>query len=158
MNIQNSCIVGQQFIVPYSSSLTGNNQDHRYCYWSLKDAITLSSLTQFYANDIMTIKDINIEDRIISLEPFNGELVGYTPSILILASNDIPLDENEDYSFVYQGCDCILQFATAEGGNKIYSFALKVNSAVATVKGYCNLNKNRINLQVFCDLENGTRN
>lgn len=154
-NKNSSSIVGQRFIVPYSSSSPAGSKDYRYCYWSLKDVITLSAPEPFFTNDIMLVKEVNTETNTIYLESCGHSLSELSssdtiPCMLVLVSNDIPLDEDEDYTFSYQGCEHILHFYTTENGNKIYSFALKVNSLVASVRGYCSRNRNNISFQVFC--------
>ena len=100
MTTENSCV-----ILPYSHSHF-NGKHYSYHYWSLKKSISILSDYPFNAGDVVEILEVDLEKRVIRVQPSARKET--TRSLLIL-SNDIPLDERSDYRFWFTNCELILQ-------------------------------------------------
>lgn len=145
----NSCF----FTTPYSATSFSNGK-WSYQYWSLRVSITLVSTRRFFAGDIVKISSIDEENRVITIDAAEAEIVNPNqhPS-LILVSNDIPLEEDDTYQFWYYGCERVVSFESKDQGNKIYTFALLVKESNACIKAYCRESKTRLSFQIFNNRE-----
>lgn len=146
MEILNSSLINSTVKIAYSPSQYDGKR-YSYKYWSLKNVITISSVSEFKSGDTVRILNIDYKNNEINVEPVTDSVD--TNSILICTSNDVPLSDLDVYKFWYHGCDLVLSCESKMEGNKIYSFLVLAHTDIAQIKGYCRDSNTRISFQIF---------
>lgn len=136
--------LNSSIVLPYSHTQY-NGKHYSYYYWSLKDSIVILSEYPFSAGDIVDVVDVDVVNRVITVQPATNRESNRT---LLILSNDIPLGEESDYRFWFDNCDPLIQHESVNDGNKIYSFVVIVNSENACIKGYNRSLDTRVQFQI----------
>jgi hypothetical protein len=140
------------FTIPYTATAL-INEKWLYTYWSLKSSVIIASPYQFIAGDIMKLVSIDKEKRIINIDKidkleFESE-IGIKLGSILLISNDIPLDENDNYRFWFYGCELLMQLESIDQGNKVFTFVVAITEENACINAYCRETNAKLNFQIF---------
>ena len=145
--------VGVKFVVPYrlKKAVAG----WKYNYWGLRGNTTVLCDRSVEPGQAVTLVKVNDKKQIIRVTPCECNIAGLPE--LTLMSNNIDLDETEEYEFSYVGCTPLLALEECYHGNKVYTLAVLVEAQSATIRAYCHGSRTRLTFYVDKGARHGRR-